>query len=189
MSIDIDAKLRAAAEILEGRAVQDQPGVPVYVKGSIFGFPASLRAIGPGWPFGVMYFLETQVVEDPSRPGDERMLEMTISPRYGRGLWAIFTRIVLFESQGMNVGDKFMESQFIFKYNERALAERFIKYPGVADNLVKLERYTNFTEMQIKSKAGIFVSQPTSFKALSLDVCRESFRILGEIGQVLFEAF
>lgn len=188
MTIDIEAKLQATAQIIEGRVIRNEPAVDVCVKGSVFGFPASLKALRPSWPFGVMYFLETEVVEDPQAKAIDA-LEITISPRYGQGLWGIFTRLLLFESAGMSVADKQLDKKFICNYNDASEAERFMKYPGVADNLLKLEHYTKFSEMQIRSHAGIYMAQPASFKALDLDVCRESFKLLAQIGQVIFEAF
>jgi hypothetical protein len=189
MSINLDAKLQAAAQILEGRVVKNDPAVEVCIKGSVFGFPAALKAIKSGWPFGVMYFLETEVVEDPNQAKRPDALKLTLSPRYGRGIWGFFTRLLLFEDSGMTVADKQLDSRFICNYNNAALAERFMKYPGVADNLLKLEHYCKFSEMQISSQAGIYMAQPKSFRALDLDVCRESFKILGQLGQVIFEAF
>ena len=188
--IDLDAKLQAVAEIIEGRVIRDDPRVQVSVKGSVLGFPATLEAVQSGWPFGVMYFLETQVVEDPSKINAERdPLTLTIMPRMGRGLLRFFSHILLFESTGQTVGDKGLESQFVFQYNESALAERFVKYPGNSDRLVRLEEFSKFGELSVKSDAGIFLSQPKSFTALDLDVCRETFRLVGELGQVLFESF
>jgi hypothetical protein len=188
MTVDLDAKQQAVADIIEGRVVANDR-VSICVKGSVLGFPATLEALGAGFPFGVMYFLETQVVDDPSKPPVTNELKMTVTPRYGRGMFAFFARVLLFESSGMKVGDKNMESRFIFTYNSYPLAQRFVKYPGVPEILEKLEQYGHFSEMTIKSDAGLYLSQPKSFRDLDLDVCRETFRLLGELGQVLFEAF
>ncbi len=188
--IDLDAKLQAVADIIEGRVIKDDPRVAVSVKGSVLGFPATLEAVQAGWPFGVMYFLETQVIEDPAKTNDLREpLKLTVMPRMGRGLLRFFSHILLFESTGQTVGDRNLESQFVFQYNESPLAERFVKYPGNADRLLRLEDYSKFGELSVKSDAGIFLSQPKSFTALDLDVCRETFRLIGELGQVLFESF
>lgn len=187
--IDLDAKKRAVAEIIEGRVLSDDSRVAVSIKGSVIGFPAGLEALKPGWPFGVMYFLETQVVVDPNRPADKNALKMTIMPRIGRGLMRFFAHILLFESTGMPVSDRFLESKFIFQHNDTRLAERFVKYPGMSERLLKLEEFSRFSEMTVKSDLGIVLNQPQSFIDLDLDVCRETFRLLGEIGQVLFEAF
>lgn len=187
--IDLNAKMQAVAEIIEGRVIKNDQRVAVSVKGSVLGFPASLEAIHTGWPFGVMYFLETEVVEDPNKKNIAEPLKLTILPRVGRGFFQFFSHILLFESRGMPVGDKSLEGRFIFLHNDKDLAERFVKYPGVSDRLIKLEQYSKFGELTIKADAGIFLSQPKSFAALDLDICRETFRILGELGQVVFEAF
>jgi hypothetical protein len=190
MSIDIAAKKQAVAQIIEGRVIDDDPRVAVLIKGSVLGFPATLQAIGSTWPFGVMYLLETQVVDDPNKPTDpDGVLKLTFTPRIGRGFLSFFTHVFLFESKGRSVGDKPMESRFIFDYNSHSLSERFIKYPGVSDILLKLEQYSKFTEMTVKTDAGLYLSQPKSFQSMDLDVCRETFKLLGELGQVVFEAF
>ncbi|HEY9868236.1 MAG TPA: hypothetical protein V6D08_03655 [Candidatus Obscuribacterales bacterium] len=187
--IDLDAKMQAVADIIEGRVVKDDQRVAVSIKGSVLGFPATLEAVHTGWPFGVMYFLETQVIEDPAKSAHKEPLKMTVMPRFGRGLFRFFAHILLFESQGQSINDKALESRFIFQYNDLPLAERFVKYPGNPDRLARLEEYSKFTELTVKSDAGIYLAQPKSFVALDLDVCRETFRLLGELGQVLFEAF
>lgn len=187
--IDLVAKMQAVADIIDGRVIQDDPRVAVSVKGSVLGFPAALEAIQTGWPFGVMYMLETEVVEDPSRPSAGEALKLTVTPRVGRGFFRFFAHVLLFESAGQSVSDKALESRFIFQYNEGRLAERFVKYPGNADRLARLEEYAQFSELTVKSDAGLYLAQPKSFAALDLDICRETFRLLGELGQVLFEAF
>lgn len=188
--IDLQAKLQAVADILEGRIVDAQEsGVAVCVKGSVLGFPATLQAISPSWPFGVTYIVETEVVEDPNKTRIDDLLQMVIYPRMGRGFLGFFSHILLFESRGMSVRDKRLESKFIFSYNDDQLAERFVKYPGIADRLISLEDYSKFSEITIKTDAGIVLSQPKSFNAVDLDACRVTFKTLAEIGQVIFEAF
>lgn len=187
--VDIEAKKKAVAQIIEGRVVHDEKRVAVCIKGSALGFPATLEATNFGWPLGCMYFIETKVIVDPSKPAAPHPLSLVITPRQGRGLLAIIFRLLLLESEGMPVGDKRIQSRFVITYADRDIAERFLKYPGVFDNLLKLEKYCQFGEMQIRGDAGIYLSQSTSFKKLDLDVCRETFRTLSELGQVLFEAF
>lgn len=187
--IDLGAKMQAVAEILEGRVASEESHLAVCVKGSVLGFPATLQAISPNWPFGVMYILETEVVEDPHRSGRDDAMKMTIYPRLGRGIIGFFTHILLFEAKGMSVRDKRMESRFVFSHNNMGQAERFVKYPGVADKLYSLEDYSKFSEMTIKTDAGLALTQPKSFSSLDLDVCRATFNTMGELGQVIFEAF
>lgn len=188
--IDLQAKMESVAEILDGR-IEHSPdsGLAVCVKGSVLGFPATLQAIGPGWPFGVMYLVETEVIEDPNRHRPADALQMVVYPRVGRGFMGFFTHILLFESRGMSVRDKRLESKFVFSHNDENLAERFVKYPGNFDRLMSLEEYSKFNELTVKTDAGIVLSQPKSFNALDLDCCRATFKTLGELGQVLFESF
>ncbi|MBI4534392.1 MAG: hypothetical protein HY711_10655 [Candidatus Melainabacteria bacterium] len=189
MAIDIAAKLRAVADIIEGRVVNEDPRVAICVKGSVLGFPATLEAIHPNWPFGVMYYVETQIIEDPGKTKLSEPLNLTVCPRFGRGLMAFFAHLFLFEARGMSVNDKRLESRFIISYNDGAQAERYVKYPGNPDRIQRLEEFSKFSELTVRSDAGLYLAQPQSFRALDLDICRETFRLLGELGQVLFEAF
>jgi hypothetical protein len=188
--IDIQAKLDAVAEILDGRVIDGtESGLAVCVKGSVLGFPATLQAISPGWPFGVMFVIETEIVVDPNSARHDNPLQMIVYPRVGRGFFGFFSHILLFESRGMSVKDKRLESKFIFSHNDENLAERFVKYPGVSERLSQLEDYAKFNELTIKSDAGIVLNHPKSFQAMDLDVCRTTFKSLGELGQVLFESY
>jgi hypothetical protein len=184
----IDTKKKSVAEILEGRIDDREGGPAVSILGSVIGFPARFEAIGTGFPFGVMYFVQTEVIEDPSKPKTQG-LELSICPRKASGFLGFLAHIFLFEGRGMSVHDRQLDSLFIFTYNDRTEAERFVKYPGVAECLLRLHKYTEFSDLKIKANAGIFLAQSKSFKALDLDVCRVTFKLLGEIGQVLFEAF
>jgi hypothetical protein len=187
--VDIEGKKKAVAQIVEGRVVNDEKRVPICIKGSVLGFPATLEATNFGWPLGCMYYIETKVILDPNKPPQTHPLSLTITPRHGKGILAFIFRLLLLESHGMQLSDKRIQSNFVVTYADRDIAERFLKYPGVFDNLLKLEKYCQFGEMQIKGDAGIYFSQSNSFKDLDLDVCRETFRALSELGQVLFEAF
>lgn len=183
------ARIAAVAQIIDGRQVQDNRPLEVCVKGSVLGFPASIEAINANWPFGVTYNLDTKVVIDPSRQPSGIPLKMTITPRHIRGPVTILARLLLFEAKGEPVGDKRFDSNFIVSYNNVKLAERFARYPGVFDNITKLEQFCKFSELHIRSDAGLSLNQPRAFGTLDLDICRETFRIMGEIGQVLFDAF
>jgi len=52
-----------------------------------------------------------------------------------------------------------------------------------------LQLNTKFSEMGVKSKAGLYLTQPTNFNSVNLDIVRVTFKTLGELGQVLFESF
>jgi len=184
--IDLNAKMNAVAEILEGTVVEDAVGLEISIKGAVLGFPASLTALRASFPFGVTYVVEVNVLDDPK---EEDPLNLTVMPRYAKGLFGFLTRIFLLESKGQSVGDKKFDNKFLCSFNQHNVAERFIKYPGVIEKIDALYANTKFSEMGIKSKAGLYLSQPTSFNASDLDVMRVTFKQMGEIGQVLFEAF
>ncbi len=82
-----------------------------------------------------------------------------------------------------------MEQRFMFSFNNPNEADRFVKYPLLFDNLIKLEECSKFTELIIRAKAGLVLSQPDNFRKLDPDVFRETFHLISEIGQVLFDAF
>jgi len=190
MAIDTKtAKLKALAEVLEGRIVTDTHRVEICVKGTMLGFPATLEALRATFPFGVSYFIETNVTGDSSRQPDPSMLSMTIMPRYAKGLLSFITRILLFESKGQQVGEKSFDSRYICSFNDSAQAERLIAYPGISDKINELYHLTGFNELLIRVGAGLYLSQPKSFNSINIDVAKEVFRTLAEIGQVLFEDF
>jgi len=187
MSIDLNAKMNSVAEILEGQVIQDSIGLEVCVKGSVSGFPATLQALRAGFPFGITYIVEVNVLEEEK--AEEDPLNMTIMPRYARGFFGFITRLLLLESKGQAIGDKKFDSQFLLSFNDHNTSERFIKYPGVMEKIQALHVNTKFSEMGVKAKAGLYLTQPTNFNTVSPDVIRVTFKQLGELGQVLFEAF
>lgn len=187
MSIDLDAKQNAIAEIIDGHVVDDGERVGICVKGIVMGFPATFEAVGAGWPWPVAYTIETNPDKDDRSMYDSAKISVT--PRVGRGLFRFFSQVLLFESRGQTVGDKKLESKLILGYDNRDVAERFLRYPGVDDRLLALEHLSKFSEMVIKTNTGIYLSQPTSFTALDLDVVRVTFREMAELGQVLFDSF
>lgn len=175
--------------MIEGRVVEDTDRVEICIKGTVLGFPATLEAIRSGFPFGVTYFIETKVIDDPSQPEDDSALKLTLSPRFTRGIYAFFARLLLLEARGQPIDEPKISANFLCSYNKKGEAERFVRYPGVMEKLFRLEHDTHFSELFIKGGAGLSLSQQKSFATLDLDVCRETFRTMGEIGQVLFEAF
>lgn len=183
------SKLQEIAKIVEGRVLEDDARFEVNIKGTVLGFPATLQALKAQWPFGVTYILETRVIEDPDRPQRTDDLQLTISPRATRGIFSWIAQVLLFEPRGQKVSDKRMEAAFMFTFNNAADANRFLQYPGVFDKLVKLDTFAKFTELFVKAEAGLSLSQPTCFNSLDPDVCREVFKLLGDLGQVIFEAF
>lgn len=183
--IDTQAKMKAVAEMLEGTVVEESIGLEVQVKGSVSGFPSTLQALRAGFPFGITYIVEVNVMNEK----EEDPLNMTIMPRYARGFLSFITRLLLLESKGQMIGDKKFDSKFLLSFNEHNVAERFIKYPGVMEKIEALQVNTKFSEMGLKAKAGLYLTQPTNFNSVDLDVVRVTFKMMGELGQVLFEAF
>lgn len=188
MSADIRAKLEETARMLDGKVKEPGPngGLVVSVHGYVAGFPCRLEAISPNWPFAVNYSVDTEVIPR-IKPANESF-SLTVVPRIGKGLLGFVTRLLFFESWGMKVPDKELDKSFIFIYTNRPVVDRFLRYPGISEILIKLHR-TSFNELKIVSNIGLYLSQPKSFSRLDPDVCRETFRLLADIGQVLYEAF
>lgn len=189
MSTTAETKQQTIATMIDGRVVDDTDRVAVCIKGTVEGFPATLEAIYATWPFGVVYTIEVNVVEDPSAQRTRGEGHITIYPRIGRGVGSIFTRLFLFESSGMHIGDKRLENVFNFSYDERSSAERLIHYPGVSEHLLNLNAIAKFSEVIIRPSVGIYLSQPNSFNSLDFDVCRSTFKSMGAIAKILHEAF
>lgn len=186
----VDSKAQTIAEYIDGNVIDDSSRVAVCVKGMVDGFPATMEAMYPNWPFGVIYTLETNPVADPaSEQPPQAYAQMTAYPRVGRGVGSFFTRLLLFESAGMPIGEKRLERVLHISYDDRTVAERFVHYPGVTDNLVNLESVAKFSELIIRFGVGIYLSQPKSFNGLDYDVARNTFATLGQLGRVLNEAF
>jgi hypothetical protein len=183
------AKVQRAAELIEGRVVEGEAPVAIFVRGTVLGFPAIFQAIYDGWPFGVTYIIETKIVDDPGRVADRNDLVMSIMHRNAKGPLRSIMRLLLMESRGVAVGDKRIQDRYLISCNNNSQADRFLRYPGVYDALLKLEEMTKFNEIQIKANAGLSLSQPKSFASLDLDVYLETFRVLSELGQILFESF
>ena len=182
-------KMKAFAKLIDGQVVDDADRVQVCIKGTVLGFPATLEAITAGWPFGVSYYIQTTVIEDPDRQSDPGALQLTLCPRTARGPFSFLARLLLFEAQGQKMGDRRIENTFVASFNNGSEALRFVNYPGVFENLMRLEHHSKFSEFLLKSGAGLSLSQPTSFNSLEANVFQETFKVLGDIGQVLVEDF
>jgi len=189
MSIDniTAAKLETVAHMLDGRVAKPKSELGISAQGYVVGFPCRLEALNPNWPFGVNYFVDTEVITSPN-PNRESF-SLDIIPRVGKGILGFFARLLIFEASGMKVGDKELDKEFICTFTKRHLVERFLRYPGVSENLLKLHKYSSFNELKIESNAGLYLSQPVAFSRLDLDNCRETFTLMGEVAQVLYEAF
>ncbi len=184
---DINAKLAELAQSIDGQVVNNQAGLTVCVKGIVAGFPVALEAIKATYPFGVSYFLETnQFAGKISKP---ECFKLTIMPKYMQGWLSLVSRILLFESRGQKLNLPELDRALRFQYDNGPEAKRFAHYPGAAQKILDLEKISRCNEMLINSGAGIYLSQPTAFIALDLNVCKEIFIIMAQLGQILFEAF
>lgn len=186
---DKDAKLQALAELIEGKVIDDTNRVEACIKGTVIGFPATIEAIRVSFPFGCSFFLETDVLNENKKQKSSGEFTLTVSHRLVTGFWAKFSRILLVDHSDKPVGLKKFDSEFIAKSNNDDQALRFVQYPSMIDKLLLLSQYTNFTELHVRSGYGVVLVQPTSIEKLDIDTTRETFRVFGEIAQVVFEAF
>lgn len=181
----IEAKAQQIAKLIDGEASFDTGRVAVSINGMVDGFPATVESLFPGWPFGTSYTMELDI--DDEGPRDS--VRLSVYPRVGRGLWSFATRLLLFEPSGQSVHDKRLEKQFIFAYDNPDLAERLVRYPGVSELFYQLESVSKFTELVVKTDKGVFLSQPTNFKTLEVDVVRVTFAHLSKLTEIIFESF
>jgi hypothetical protein len=182
-------KLEAIAKLIEGRVVDDSDRVEVCIKGTLLGFPVTLEAFRAGWPFGATFFLEIGDLSKGYKPVDANALNMTFYPRMTRGIYSFFARLLLLESKGQPIDEPRIKSNFLVAYNTRDLAERFVHFPGVLEKVLKLEHYAKFSELVVRTDAGISLSVPQNFNSLEMDVVKESFQCIGELGQIMFDNF
>ncbi|MCC6978541.1 MAG: hypothetical protein IT343_09470 [Candidatus Melainabacteria bacterium] len=182
-------KLEAVANLIEGRVVDDSARVEVCIKGSLLGFPVTMEAFRAGFPFGVTYFLEIGDLGEGPKPVDPDALCMTFYPRMTRGFYSFFARLLLLESKGQPIDEPRIKSNFLVSYNSREKAERFVHFPGVLEKVLKLEHYAKFGELVIRTDAGISLSQPQNFNSLEMEVIKESFNTISELGQIMFDNF
>ncbi len=182
-------KLEAVAKLIEGRIVDDSDRVEVCIKGTVLGFPVTLEAFRAGFPFGVTFFLEIGDLSNGPKPVDPDALNMTFYPRMTRGFYSFFARLLLLESKGQPIDEPRIKSNFLVAYNARDRAERFVHFPGVLEKVLKLEHYAKFSELVVRTDAGISLSQSQNFNGLEMDVAKEVFETIGELGQIMFDNF
>ena len=183
-AVDLDAKMELFAKMIDGQIIRDTGRVAVCIKGTVQGMPATFEALYPKWPCGVMYTVELK--QDPDA-APKRSAKITVYPRFGRGVGAFFSRVLLFESSGMSINDKRLENSLNFSYDDFKLAERFCHYPGVPDKLLSLEQQTRFSELIVKTDTGTFLSQPVSFDKLDADLFHVTFKAVGDLSAILAE--
>lgn len=176
------------ASAIEGKSIDTQGRVEVAVKGSVLGFPATLEAIRCHMPFGVSYFIETDVLGTASSKS-ESSFTLAIAPRVTRGIWQALGRLLLVDAKSKQLGDKRFDAYFLASTSDTAKAKRLVTYPGMYDKLLHLHQFNNFTELHIRVPQGLVLQQPTCLDELDIDVARESFKQLAEIAQTVYELF
>lgn len=185
---DRDIIVKGLCEIIEGKQLPADGRVEIAIKGAVLGFPATLEAIKTQFPFGVTYFIETDILHQAKSKTDST-LNLTIAPRITKGWLQTLGRLLLFDNKGKEINNKRFDQAFIAISDDMAKAQRLILYPGMMDRLERLHEYTGFTELHVRIPQGVVMQQPTAFDDLDLDVCREAFKLLSELAQVVFEAF
>jgi len=186
---DYEAKIASIAKILDGRIIHDEERVQVCIKGIVLRFPATLEAVRVSYPFGVTYSLETNINQSRRASSNTIPLRIVLTPRLARGLFSIVARLLLLEGTGQKLDIPQIDTTFVCTCNLIDEAKQFMRRPDVQEKLLELAKYSQFTELLIRADAGLCLTQPTSFNTLDLEVCRETFRLLAEIGQIMREAF
>lgn len=182
---DREKHLKELATVIEGSVVDDRPRVEVCIKGSTLGFASTIEAIGTGFPFGVSFFMVTDVLGENRAPGKY----LTISPKVVQGFLAKFSRILLLDGGAVKVGDSQFDQHFILRTSDSMWSRAFIKYPGMMRKLSDLFEVSKFSEFHFREKQGICVVQSQCLEDLSTDQAREVFRAMAPIAQVIFDVF
>lgn len=188
MKVEIESKKQQLARQLNGEVIADQPGLSACIKGQIKGFSATVQAVYPGWPFGVMYIVATNpgAADAPPNPQAGRI---TLYPRVGRGIGSFFSFLFLFEGKSMPVGDRRLEDQFNFVYDNRDIAMQFVHQEGVADQIRNLESRCRFSELVIRTDMGLYLAQPKSFDKIDLAECMETLNLMADLVSVIANNF
>lgn len=190
--VELLGKQEAVAGLIDGEVIDDSDRVAVCIKGIVNGFPARLETFMVGFPWSVSYALETNIVENPDEDRshyNKDQAKINFVPRIGKGMWSILSRLFLFETKGQKVHDKQLEKTMIITYDNQEPALRFIKYPGVSEILMTLHDDCHLKEMVVKTDEGIYFNQGVNFKDMDMDLCQATFKYMGELSQVLAEAF
>jgi hypothetical protein len=184
---DHTSKANALAKALEGKVIDDSARVEVSVQCERFGFPITVEGIRATFPFGTSYYINIDVLKEKNT--DPTLMTLLITPKVTKGIWNLIGRLLLLDARVRPIGDPGFDSAFNMTTNDYAAALRFVRYPAMLDKINQLQEFTGFTELEVKAKTGMVLRQPTSIEALNLDVARESVRVLGEMGQILFDVF
>ncbi len=182
-------KIESVCKIIDGKVITDEKPSALLIRGLYSGFPATFEVIMPFWPFGVTYYLETNLIDDPNKAISGQSASLSIRPRFISGLIGFFGRLLLINPPGQPIGDKAIDSKYILSFNDKDQAERLLFYPGLITLVDKINKECSFSEFIITLSSGIYLQQSMTFNKLSVDVARETFKNLGSIAQIINEAF
>lgn len=182
---DKEKHLERIARQFEGKVVDESPRVAACVKGNYLGFPATIEAIGTGFPFGVNYYLVTNVTGAPSETSNV----LTVSPKVIHGWLGIFSRFLLVDGGAVNVKDKEFSKDFVLRSNMGAWAKDIINHPGFIRKIEDLYNACEFSEFHYREGQGICVVRSQCLEQTSPEIVRETFRSMGVIAQVIFDTF
>jgi hypothetical protein len=185
--VDHSGKANALAKAIGGKVVDDSERVEVSVQCEVLGFPITIEAIRATFPFGTNYYVNIDVLKEGIT--DPSVMTLLITPKVTKGFWNLIGRLLLLDPRVRPIGDPHFDAIFNMATNDYAAALRFVRYPTMLDKIKALQEYTGFMELHVKAKAGLLLRQPTSLEGLNLDVARETVRVLGEMGQILFDVF
>jgi len=184
---ETDAKAQALAKAIDGKVVDDSGRVAVSVKSEILGFPVTIEAIKPFFPFATDFYVNIDVLHEATN--NPAVLQFQITPKVTKGIWNRLGRLLLIDARVRPIGDKEFDNLFNVNTNDFSGALRFVRYPGMLDKIQELQDISGFNELDVRATAGLKLVNPTNFDSLNLDVARETVRIMGEMGQILFDVF
>ena len=180
-------KIEAICKIIDGRVIEDEKPSALLIRGLVYGFPATLEVVAPIWPFGVIYYIETNLIDDPDKQVESSLI--TIRPRMVSGILGFIGRLLLINPGGQKIGEKKIDNKYILSFDHKNNAERLLFYPGLINIVDKIQLECHFSELVVNLANGVFLQQPTTFNKLNIDVVRESYKNLGAIAQIIVEAF
>jgi hypothetical protein len=184
---DHSVKANALAKAVEGKVQDDSERVEISVRCERLGFPIIIEGIRATFPFGTNYYVDVDVLKEKN--ADPDLMTLLITPKVTKGFWNFVGRLLLLDARVKPIGEPAFDRLFNMTTNDYSAALRFVRYPAILDKINQLQEFTGFMELHVKAKAGILLRQPASIEALNLDVARETVRVLGETGQILFDVF
>lgn len=182
-----DQHIEELATVIEGRIADERPRVEVCIKGTVLGFPATIEAVGTSFPFGVNFFIVTDVIGENKDYKDGNYL--TVTPKVVKGWLGLFSKLLLVDGGNIKVKDRQFDENFTLRSNESHWAKGVLSYPGMMRKIVDLYDASEFSEFHYRDGQGICVVRSECLDKLSVDVARETFRAMGIIAQVIFDSF